>query len=264
MSEIITILKGKDKTGRPETVDSLEIKSGQIYSVVGFTGSGKSQLISDIEQMAQRDTITERKILVNGQAPDYTTRYDPDAKLVAQLSQNMNFALEMGVRDFLLLHGECRGVNMSESLVAEVMEYVNSLAGEPVKEDDILTRLSGGQSRALMIVDVAVISNSPVILVDEVENAGIDRRKAMDLLAGKGKIVLLVTHDPLLALMGERRIVMKNGGMSQILNLTEEERKAEHLLKGFTEKILTAQNRIRRGEALLVDDLIYNQEKVLC
>ena len=264
MSEIITILGGKDKTGLPETIDSLEIKSGQIYSIVGFTGSGKSQLISDIEQMAQRDTITERKILVNGQSPDYTTRYDPDAKLVAHLSQNMNFTLEMGVKDFLFLHGECRGIEMSESLIGEVMEYVNTLAGEPVKEDDILTCLSGGQSRALMIADVSVISNSPVILVDEVENAGIDRRKAMDLLAGKGKIVLLVTHDPLLALMGERRIVMQNGAMSQVLTLTEEEQQAERLLEGFTEKILTAQNRIRRGESLSVDDLIYIQEEVLC
>lgn len=264
MSKTITILGGKDKTGLPEPIDSLQIESGQIYSIVGFTGSGKSQLISDIEQMAQRDTITERKILINGQSPDYSTRYDPDVKIVAHLSQNMNFTLEMGVKDFLRLHGECRGIKKSDSLIGEVMEYANTLAGEPVREDDILTSLSGGQSRALMIADIATISNSPIILIDEVENAGIDRRKAMDLLAGKGKIVLLVTHDPLLALMGDRRIVMQNGGMNQILTLTDEERKAEYLLEGFTEKILTAQNRIRCGESLSVEDLIYIQEESLC
>lgn len=264
MPKIITILRGTDKRGEPEEVDSLEIESGQIYSIVGFTGSGKSQLISDIEQMAQRDTVTGRKILIDGKSPDYSARYNPDEKLVAHLSQNMNFAMEMNVRDFLILHGECRGLKMTDTELCEVMDCANSLAGEPVKEDDILTRLSGGQSRALMIADVVTISNSPVILIDEVENAGIDRRKAMELLAGKGKIVLLVTHDPLLALLGERRIVMKNGGMSSLLTRTMEEQKVESLLEGFTDKILTAQNRIRRGESFSVEDLNYMQRELSC
>ena len=38
---------------------------------------------------------------------------------------------------------------------------------------------------------------------------GIDRKKALDLLVGNNKIVLMATHDPILALMGDRRIVIK-------------------------------------------------------
>ena len=48
-------------------------------------------------------------------------RFNPDVKLVAQLSQNMNFVLEMTVREFLLLHAECRGGVRRESLVDEVL-----------------------------------------------------------------------------------------------------------------------------------------------
>ncbi len=254
----ITILRGHDKNGNPEAVESLTIKSGEIYSIVGFTGSGKSQLISDIEQMAQADTITGRSLLINGEKPDYSVRYNPDSKLVAQLSQNMNFALEMAVGEFIQLHAESRRIQAGEGLVSDILELANSLAGEKIRKNDILTRLSGGQSRALMIADVAMISNSPIILIDEIENAGIDRRKAMDMLTGSGKIVLIVTHDPQLALMGSKRIVMKNGGMTEVLTLTEEEIKTEAILNSLTGVLLAAQNKIRAGETISPSDLKIN------
>jgi ABC-type lipoprotein export system ATPase subunit len=214
--------------------------------------------------MAQRDTVTNRKILIDGEAPDYITRYNPDSKLVAQLSQNMNFVLEMEVRDFLLLHGESRGMEMNSAFIAEIMECTNSLAGEEVKKDDILTRLSGGQSRALMIADVAIVNNSPIILVDEIENAGIDRRKAMELLTDRGKIVLIVTHDPQLALIGGKRIVMRNGGMDRVFTITEEERKAERVLDQYATMLLNVQNAIRCGENITMEDLTHMKEEAVC
>lgn len=86
-----------------------------------------------------------------------------------------------------------------------------------------MTKLSGGQSRALMIADVAINGTTPIILIDEIENAGIDRLKAMEILVDSHKIVLVVTHDPLLALYGDKRIVMKNGGISKIINRNQYE-----------------------------------------
>jgi len=251
----ITVYGGSDKSGNREQIETLTIRQGQVYSIVGFTGSGKSQLISDIEQMAQGDTVTGRRILINGSAPDYAVRYNPDVKLVAQLSQNMNFVLEMSVEEFLLMHAECRGIDDRKTITDEVLECANSLAGEPVYADEVLTRLSGGQSRALMIADVAVISRSPIILIDEIENAGIDRRRAMELLTDKGKIVLIVTHDPQLALLGRKRVVMENGGMSRILEITEGEKRASELLISYADKILTAQRLIRSGHRISVNDL---------
>jgi len=41
-----------------------------------------------------------------------------------------------------------------------------------------LLNLSGGQSRALMVSDVANISISPIILIDEIENAGNKKRRS--------------------------------------------------------------------------------------
>jgi hypothetical protein len=51
-----------------------------------------------------------------------------------------------------------------------------------------------------MIADIALISDAPVVLIDEVENAGIDKHLAVESLAGHGKITIIATHDPVLML----------------------------------------------------------------
>jgi ABC-type lipoprotein export system ATPase subunit len=75
-----------------------------------------------------------------------------------------------------------------------------------------------------MIADAACISPSPVLLIDEIENAGIDRIRAVELLTGGDKIVLLATHDPLLALSAARRVVLHNGGIRAVLDTDDEEK----------------------------------------
>ena len=93
------------------------------------------------------------------------------------------------------------------------------------KAPDAQSRFSGGQSRALMIADVIYLSASPVVLIDEIENAGIDRVKAVYPLLNKEKIVLIAIHDPLLALSCDRRIVIKNGGIADVVKTLEVEKK---------------------------------------
>ena len=66
----VTILPGTDKSGNAEKFDELVIKQGEIICIVGPTGSGKSRLLGDIECVAQKDTPTSRKILVNNDIPD--------------------------------------------------------------------------------------------------------------------------------------------------------------------------------------------------
>ena len=110
------------------------------------------------------------------------------------------------------------------------------------------TQLSGGQSRALMISDIALISDSPVVLIDEPENAGIDKDKILNLLSSKGKIVLVSTHDPIIALSCPKRIVIKNGAVSSILEQTDKEKNLLAELKKYDENMTEARNLIREGK----------------
>ncbi|MDF1550915.1 MAG: ATP-binding cassette domain-containing protein [Bacteroidales bacterium] len=246
--ENLTIIGGKDKHGIQEPVTIVQIEKGEVIGIVGPTGSGKSQLISDLEQLAQEDTFSGRRILINNKVPNSDIRNDPRKKMVAQLSQNMNFLADMSVSDFLCLHAKCRGKDLKS--VKQIIDLANELTGEPIKSHDNLTILSGGQSRALMVADVAVISESPIVLIDEIENAGIKKHEALSLLSGQGKIVLVVTHDPVLALTTEKRIFMKNGGMQGIIHSSLKEKSISQRLNIIDQNILLLREKVRCGEMI--------------
>jgi ABC-type lipoprotein export system ATPase subunit len=221
----ITIIGGYDKSGIPENI-KLSISTGEIISIVGPTGSGKSRLLEDIECLAQKDTPTKRQILIDHNAVDDETRFELDGKLIAQLSQNMNFVMDLSVKEFLELHAKSRLKQNTDEIVKKCFHYANNLAGEKFLLDTKVTQLSGGQSRALMIADTAFMSESPIVLIDEIENAGINRKEAVELLSKKEKIIFISTHDPLLALNADKRIVINNGGISKIITTSPEEKKS--------------------------------------
>lgn len=246
----VTIIPGTDKSGNPENFESMEIKQGEIICIVGPTGSGKSRLLGDIEWVAQCDTPTSRKVLINNDEPDKKWRFSTSDKLVAQISQNMNFVMDLSVYEFVELHAESRMIENREVVIKRIIDEANGLAGEQFTPETPITSLSGGQSRALMIADTAILSKSPIILIDEIENAGIDRKQALDLLLSEDKVVLMATHDPILALMGDKRIVIKNGGISKIIETTEEEREILTTLEDMDRKILAYRTALRQGDIL--------------
>lgn len=245
--ESLTILKGQDKDGKAEGFEEITINKSEIISIVGATGSGKSRLLADIEWAANGDTPTKRKVLINGETPDTKWRFSSNNRLVAQLSQNMNFVMDLTVHEFLELHARSRMVEDEESVIKEIIKAANNLAGEKFDLNTAITSLSGGQSRALMIADTAILSSAPIVLIDEIENAGIDRKKALKLLVSSDKIVLIATHDPILALMADKRIVIKNGGISQVIETSEEEKEVLKELEEMDKLVQKMRDQLREG-----------------
>jgi ABC-type lipoprotein export system ATPase subunit len=252
----LTIMPGNNKFGQKEVYDKLHIEPGEIVCIVGPTGSGKSRLLADIEWAANHDTPTDRQILINGETLDPTERFKVGNKLVAQLSQNMNFVMDLTVYEFIKLHATSRLVKDVEDVVVKIHEKANDLAGEKFDLHAHITSLSGGQSRALMIADTAFLSKSPIVLIDELENAGIDRRSALELLVSNDKIVLMATHDPILALMGDKRIIIKDGGIADIIATTEEELEVLTELEKIDKLMFKMRNNLRTGKTLKKSEVI--------
>ncbi|MCT4662062.1 MAG: ATP-binding cassette domain-containing protein [Tissierellales bacterium] len=246
----LTLISGQDKSGEAENFDQFSINAGEIISIVGPTGSGKSRLLADIEWTAQADTPTKRSVLINGQKPDMKWRYSSSNKLVAQLSQNMNFVMDLSVQEFVELHAKSRLVEDVQGMVLKIIQEANKLAGEKFDLSTPVTALSGGQSRALMIADMAILSKSPIVLIDEIENAGIDRKKALSLLVSEDKIVLMATHDPLLALMADRRLVINNGGIKAVIETSESEKQKLKELEERDKEFAEMRRLLRYGERL--------------
>lgn len=250
----ITIIGGFNKLKEQESIN-LTINTGEIISIVGPTGSGKSRLLGDIECLAQGDTPTGRRILINGAEVDEMKRFDLEGKLVAQLSQNMNFVMDLTVREFLEMHAKSRMAEDLDKTALKCFKCANDLAGEKFSENTKVTQLSGGQSRALMIADTAYISKSPIVLIDEIENAGIDRRQAIELLAQKEKIIFVSTHDPLLAISADKRIVIKNGGIYKVIKISDAEKQSLGAIEKLDNTLMMLRNRLRLGE-LITEDLL--------
>ena len=146
---------------------------------------------------------------------------------------------------------------LPKKLIKKIIDDANTITGEKIKEDTNLLILSGGQSRALMVADLAYISESPIILIDEIENAGIKIKNALDLLVKKEKIVFLVTHDPILALDTDKRLVMKNGAINKVIYTSIKERGIANYLSWINNYMLEVREDVRNGN--LVEEL-----KLIC
>lgn len=253
--ESLSVLPGRNKNGEKEAF-SVELKKGEVTAIVGPTGSGKSRLLADIESLAQEDTPTGRKILVDGRAPGDEERFSTEGRFIAQLSQNMSFVMDLSVEEFLTMHAESRMVDEISHIVQKIYDTANILAGEPFSRKTPVTELSGGQSRALMIADTALLSPASVVLIDEIENAGVDKIRSLELLVSNNKIVLISTHDPLLALSADQRLVIQNGGISKLLKTTPNEKKYLKSLEKIDRKLTLLRNQLRRGEEIDFSDFL--------
>lgn len=249
--EEITILAWNNKYNEKEKFSSLTIKRWEIISIVWPTWSGKSRLLADIEWMASRDTPTNREVLVNWIKLPKELRYSSEFKLVSQLSQNMNFIMDLTVEEFIKLHAESRGIKNVLEIVEKIIEEANILSWEKFDNTNPVTSLSWWQSRALMIADVAILSKSPIVLIDEIENAWVDRKKALSLLLREDKIVLISTHDPILALSSDKRIIIKDWGISKIIKTSDNEISLLKELEILDEKIMNYRNKLRNWDTLL-------------
>lgn len=244
----LTIQSGKNRLGEQEGFESIEIKPGDTLSIVGPTGSGKTALINDIETLAQGDTVTGRRILINGEEPPESFVREPAFKPIAMITQNTRCLADLSVEAFLSMHIRARRPGR-EDLLNETLTLANTFTGEEIGLKCRMSGLSGGQTRSLMIADALVIGDTPILLLDEIENAGIFKDRVIQSLQGGNKAVILVTHDPYLALTAGRRIVMKNGGVASVIEPTGQEQHLIEDLAFIDDRLHQIREKLRQGAA---------------
>lgn len=252
----ISVLGGFARTGEREPVDRLDMRMGDVVSIVGPTGSGKTALINDIALFADANTPSRRRVLVNGEPPPPIFQEDPSHNPIALITQHTTFLSDLPVRKFLGIHARIRGSARQSSIVEETLAFANELTGEPIIEDEAMTELSGGQTRALLLADAVVIGNSPIILLDEIENAGIDRMRALQLLKRYRKIFVFVTHDLRITLLSDYRVVLLRGAMRSIVTRNDEERRVAERIGRLDAIMVGMRNRLRDGERLTEAELL--------
>lgn len=246
---VITIYPGTTKSGAPERFEPIDIAPGDTISIVGPTGSGKTAFINDIEVFAQGDTVTGRHVLVNGEAPPEEFIRDPACKPIAMITQNTKCLADLTVGEFLSMHVSTRR-SLGENVVEETISLANNFTGEKIVSKSRMSSLSGGQTRSLMIADAVMISDAPILLLDEIENAGIFKDAVIAHLKGKRKAVIFVTHDPYVSLLSDRRIIMAGGEVKAVLRPGDSESEALKRIRRMDEEMSDLRERIRVGKII--------------
>jgi ABC-type lipoprotein export system ATPase subunit len=218
---------------------------GDVISVVGHTGSGKTTLINDIELFADRDTPSGRQVLIDGAPAPEDYREDPAHNPIALITQHTAFLSDLPVHEFLTIHARIRMSSKAEidTALARTLSFANELTGEPI------------QTRAILIADATVICNTPIVLLDEVENAGIHRSRALELLRAHRKIFVFVTHDPRIALLSDYRIVMQEGRIASVLTRNDEELALSSAVNRLDDLLSGLREKIRHGERVTAKEL---------
>jgi ABC-type lipoprotein export system ATPase subunit len=196
--------------------------------------------------------------LINDEPIPEDFSFDPSKHPIALISQHTNFLSDLPVGEFLKIHAKIRGTDNSELMIEETLDFANQLTGEAIIRKTAMTELSGGQTRSLLIADAVIIGHSPIILLDEIENAGIHRTKALKLLKKYEKIFVFVTHDPRIALLSDFRIIMSNGAMQKMITTNAEEKMAALGLKKIDDVMLEFRTRIRAGEE--ITDAVFSEQ----
>ena len=127
----------------------------------------------------------------------------------------------------------------------KILACANSLAGSLHPEDHEVTteRRPGIDDRRYRLS-----STLCKILIDEPENAGLDKDAIIRILAEKGRSLSFPPHDPILALSCEKRIFIENGGIRGIVTRTATEEKLLKELRAQEERMKEIRNQIRGGK----------------
>ncbi|HTJ31214.1 MAG TPA: ABC transporter ATP-binding protein [Acidobacteriaceae bacterium] len=198
----VDILKGID----------LSIPAGQFVAIVGASGSGKSTLLG---LLAGLDTPTEGEIWLDG-TPIHNL---DEAALSTVRGQKLGFVFQsyqliatLTALENVLLPFELNkpgdGIPKARRLLEEV-GLADRIHHYPVQ-------LSGGEQQRVALARAFVV-DPPIVMADEPTGNldSINGQRVLDLLLSRnrdaGTTLVLVTHDPQVAALAHRRIVIRDG-----------------------------------------------------
>lgn len=200
----LKVLKGID----------LEIKKGEIISIVGASGAGKSTLLHILGTL---DLADEGKVMIN----DIEVGALNDKKLSEFRNKNIGFVFQFHhlLPEFTALENVCipsyiGGVNKKEA--EEKATKLLDFLGLAERKDHKPAQLSGGEQQRVAVAR-ALINNPAVVLADE-PSGNLDSTSAKDLhklffsLRDEFKqTFIIVTHNEELADMADRKLTIKDG-----------------------------------------------------
>jgi putative ABC transport system ATP-binding protein len=192
---------------------SLTIEAGTFVTIVGASGSGKTTLL---HLMGALDQPTSGTVLVDGSnigelSDDERTWLRRDR--IGFVFQFFNLLPTLSAVENVALPARLAGgrLGATRKRATELLERVGLAARSSHRPD----QLSGGEMQRVAIAR-ALMMDPPIVLADE-PTGNLDSSTGvaiLDLIRGTvdaNRTVILVTHDPAVARVGDRVITMADG-----------------------------------------------------
>ena len=193
---------------------SLEVKRGEIVSLVGASGAGKTTLLQIIGTLMKAD---EGRVTIDGISPEGLD----DKSLSAFRNRKIGFVFqfhhlleEFSAKENVMMPMLIAGVKQVEA--AKRADELLALVAMSHRAEHKPSALSGGEQQRVAIAR-ALANNPAVVLADEptgnLDSATRDeiQRLFFTLRERTGQTFIIVTHDEKLASMSDRKIVMSDG-----------------------------------------------------
>ena len=196
---------------------SLTISEGDFISIMGPSGSGKSTLlhiVSGLDQPSMGSVLYGDTDIHNGE----------DKKLSAFRRQKIGFIFQQ----FNLLPVLTSRENIIMPLLLdkkkveeEYLQELTSLLGLEKRLSHLPHELSGGQQQRAAIAR-ALIAKPDIIFADEPtgnldsKSGGEVMRMLCDIRKKMNKTLVIITHDPHIAEMADRRFTIIDGELSEV------------------------------------------------
>lgn len=193
---------------------SLEVKRGEIVSLVGASGAGKTTLLQIIGTLMKADG---GRVTIDGISPEGLD--DKALSMFRNLKIGFVFQFhhlleEFSARENVMLPMLIAGVKQSDA--KERADELLALVSMSHRSEHKPSALSGGEQQRVAVAR-ALANNPAVVLADEptgnLDSATRDeiQRLFFTLRERTGQTFIIVTHDEKLASMSDRKIVMSDG-----------------------------------------------------
>ena len=200
----LEVLKGID----------LEIEPGELVALMGPSGCGKSTLLNIIGGLLDADSGSISLDQFNYGTKSPSRVVDVRRKGVGWIFQDFHLIDRLNALDNVVFALELSGVpsEQAEQQARDALERV----GLADRMEFIPDQLSGGQRQRVAIAR-AIAGSRPLLLADE-PTGNLDVKSGQEIIdlfkqlcEEDGISVLMVTHDPTLASMADRMLLLRDG-----------------------------------------------------